>query len=306
VELDYLQLFVKSSAGRGPLFIFSLCFLILGRIAPIIGLSPFFGARILPAPVKLAMAITFTAMILPKLLFVVTVPLTFDLELFLLMLREVFIGSIFGFFLGLPFLIVSSSGVFIDHQRGAASLMTNDPTIQNQSSPIGTLYNMVLIVVFWMVDGPFFVISAVFTSYDLLPPDQWIFPSFLLSNSLFHERLMHVLYIFASLSLQLCMPAFLAMLMTDMFLGIINRLAPQVQITFLGMGLKSWFAILMVCLGFFPFVSQLKRQVASWLREFQEIVVEVGSPRGGGLPGRPEETEAVFSLPSKKICISFR
>jgi type III secretory pathway component EscT len=279
VELDYLQLFLKHSS-QGNLSVLSLCFLIVGRVGPIIGLSPFFGARILPAPVKFGLALTFIAMLLPKLLLTVTTPLSFNLDLVCLMFREVLIGSIFGFFLGLPFLIVSSAGVFIDHQRGAASLMTNDPTIQNQSSPIGTLFNMLLIVIFWALNGPFYVLDSLFLSYDLLPPDKWIFPSFLLENSLLHDRLMHVLYIFATLSLQLCMPAFLALLMTDTFLGIINRLAPQVQITFLGMGLKSWFAILIVCLGFIPFVSQLSKQVENWLLEFHEIVQETCYQQG--------------------------
>ena len=194
--------------------------------------------------------------------------------------------------------------MFIDHQRGAASLMTNDPTIQNQSSPIGTLYNMLLIVIFWSVGGPFYVIDVLFDSYDLMPPDKWAFPAFLLQNSQFHERLIHILYIFATLSLQLCMPAFLAMLMTDTFLGIINRLAPQVQITFLGMGIKSWFAILMVCIGFMPFVGQLKKQITSWLREFKEIVVEIGAQEGA-LPGRVAELEKIQSKLSRKISIIY-
>jgi type III secretion protein T len=286
VELDYLQLFLKhSTGGHGNLSALSLCLLLVGRIGPIIGLSPFFGARILPTPVKFGLALSFIAILLPKLVITVTTPLSFNFNLLCLMMREILIGTIFGFFLGLPFLVVSSAGVFIDHQRGAASLMTNDPTIQNQSSPIGTLYNMMLIVLFWAVNGPFYVLDALFLSYDLLPPDKWTFPAFLLSNSLLHERLIHVLYIFATLSLQLCMPAFLAMLMTDTFLGIINRLAPQVQITFLGMGLKSWFAILVVCLGFSPFVAQLSKQIESWLIEFHQIVQESCLPEGE-LPGR--------------------
>lgn len=286
MELDYLQLFVKYSTGpKGTLSVLSLFFLILGRVGPIIALSPFFGARLLPAPVKLGLAISLIAMVIPKFLVTITTPVTFNMDLLFLMLREILIGSIFGFFLGLPFLIVSTAGVFIDHQRGAASLMTNDPTIQNQSSPIGTLYNLLLITLFWAVNGPFYVLDALFLSYDLVPPDTWAFPSFLLEQGLLHDRLIHVLFIFATLSLQLCMPAFLAMLMTDTFLGIINRLAPQVQITFLGMGLKSWFAILIVCLGFTPFVSQLSKQIESWLIEFREIVQETCSQKGE-LPGR--------------------
>lgn len=275
----------------------SLCFLIIARIGPIIALSPFFGARILPAPVKLAMAGSFIAILLPKLVLTVTEPLNFDANLMCLMLREIVIGVIMGFFIGLPFLIVSASGTFIDHQRGAASLMVNDPTIQNQSSPIGTLYNMLLIVLFWAVGGPFHVIDALFDSYTVFPPDKWTFPAFLLENSVLHERILHVLIIFATISLQLAMPAFLAMLMTDTFLGIINRLAPQVQITFLGMGLKSWFAILVVCLGFMPFVSSLTKQITSWLLEFKEIVQEIGAQQGS-LPGRKTYLPAGATAPA--------
>lgn len=275
MELDYVRLYIEGSAARSsPLSVLSLIILSMGRIGPIIGLSPFFGARILPAPVKIAMGLCFAAIILPKLIFAGETQVTFSTDLVFLMLKEVLIGTIFGFFLGLPFLMVSSAGIFIDHQRGAASLMTNDPTIQNQSSPIGTLYNLVLITVFWTLSGPFFVLDSLFQSYELLPPDQWLPLPFIAEHSLTHERLIHVLFIFATISLQLCMPALLAMLMTDTFLGIINRMAPQVQITFLGMGLKSWFAILIVCLGFVPFVNQLSKQVESWIIEFQAIVQE--------------------------------
>lgn len=288
MELDYLTLFIKASkAWHSPVSVLALCLLAAGRIAPIIALSPFFGARILPNPVKVVMTIVFMTMIIPKLILTIETPPSFNAALFFLMIKEMFLGFLFGFFLGLPFLIVSSAGVFIDHQRGAASLMTNDPTIQNQSSPIGTLYNLLLISIFWAMNGPFYVLDTVFLSYDLIPPGVWVDPIFLAEHSLVHERLIHALFIFTSLSLQLCMPAILSILMTDTFLGIINRLAPQVQITFLGMGLKSWFALLIVCLGLIPFVSQLEKEIKSWLLEFQELVYECKYPEKELRPPQP-------------------
>lgn len=179
-----------------------------------------------------------------------------------------------GFFLGLPFLIVSSSGVLIDHQRGAASLMTNDPTVQNQSSPIGTLYNLVLIVLFFNFDGPFYVIEALLSSYELIPPDKFLSPVFFTTSSLMHERITKTLHIFVEMTLKLAMPGLLVILMTDTFLGIINRLAPQVQITFLGMGLKSWLALLMVAIGWTAFVNEIGIQIVHWLAEFLQLIKE--------------------------------
>ena len=279
MELDYLTLFIKASkAWNSPTSVLSLCLLSSARIAPIIAVTPFFGARILPNPVKVVLTIVFMVMIIPKLMLSITTPPSFNVELFFLMIKEIFLGFFFGFFLGLPFLIVSSAGVFIDHQRGAASLMTNDPTIQNQSSPIGTLYNLLLISIFWAMGGPFYVIDTLFLSYDLIPPASWVDPAFLAYHSLTHERLIHMLFIFTALSLQLAMPALLSILMTDTFLGIINRLAPQVQITFLGMGLKSWFALMIVCFGLIPFVGQVEKELKSWLIEFHKVVLECKYP----------------------------
>ena len=273
--IDYVQLYIKGTEHWGSVqSVLSISFLTVARIAPIISLSPFFGARVLPNPAKMGLLLCFLAIILPKMIFTVTTPLYFNTHLLLLFIRELLIGSIFGFFLSLPFLMVSSTGVYVDHQRGGASLMTNDPTIQNQTSPLGTLYNMTLIVIFWGLGGPFFVIDTLFLSYDLVPPDVWLMPSFLVDHSLLHERILNTLYVFAAVSIQLAMPALLAILMTDTFLGIANRLAPHVQITFLGMGLKSWFALLIVCLGYIPFSNQLGKQIEGWLRDFQEIVYE--------------------------------
>jgi type III secretion protein T len=294
VELDYLALFVKASrAWNSPVSVLALCFLAIGRVAPIIALSPFFGARILPNPVKVCFAIALMIVILPKLIFTISTPPQFDMNLFFLMIKEVFLGFLFGFFISLPFLVVSTAGLFIDHQRGAASLMTNDPTIQNQSSPVGTLYNLILITTFWAMNGPFYVLDTLYLSYDLIPPGTWINPLFLAEHSLIHERLIHALYIFTALSLQLAMPAFLSILMTDTFLGIINRLAPQVQITFLGMGLKSWFALMIVCLGLVPFVSQLEKEIKTWLIEFQTLVYECKYPEEEKRPPPLPELEAL-------------
>lgn len=283
MELDYVQLFLRSSHPEASTFsILALCFLAAGRIAPIIVLTPFFGSRILPNPVKMVITILFICMMLPKLITSMHEPLVFNLDLMILMGRELLIGTIFGFFLGLPFLVVSATGVYIDHQRGAASLMVNDPTIQNQSSPIGTLYNLMLICLFWSINGPFRVLDILSQSYDLLPADTFQTPVFLHERGFVHQTLLHIPYSFASMSLQLAVPSLLVILMTDTFLGIINRLAPQVQISFLGMGLKSWLTLLIVCLGLSPFFDYMTKLLLDWLEEFEYLVqhFNVYTPKG--------------------------
>ncbi len=272
--MDYVDLFMQSEIAKkgSMLSIMALIVLTACRIMPIIGLAPFFGARILPHPTKVVFSLILVIAVMPKILMTATVPLSFDANLILLGMKELFIGLVMGFFLGLPFLIVTSAGVFIDHQRGAASLMVNDPTIQNQSSPIGTVYNMVLIVIFYSIDGPFFVLDSILDSFQIVPPDQYLNPQFFAPHSYLKDKLVKCLQVFAVLALQLAAPSLIAMLMTDTFLGVINRLAPQVQIYFLGIGLKSWLACLMVCIGWFYFCDLLKKESVSWLKDFMEMV----------------------------------
>jgi type III secretion protein SpaR/YscT/HrcT len=271
--MDYVDILVKSNLFKGTqVNTFSLMALIIARIIPVVAIAPFFGARVLPHPVKMALSVCLMAMVLPKILNTMTDPLQFNATLIVLAMKEIFIGTIIGFFLSIPFLILSSSGLLIDHQRGASSLMTNDPTIQNQSSSIGTLYNLILIVLFFNSMGPFYVIDTLLSSYDIVPPDKFISPLFFSEVSPLHIKIVQTLNNFATMMIQFAMPALLVILMTDTFLGIINRMAPQVQITFLGMGLKSWLALFIVCIGWSPFIEQMSRQIVKWIQDFYFLV----------------------------------
>lgn len=68
-----------------------------------------------------------------------------------------------------------------------------------------------------------------------------------------------------TITIRLASPALLTILMTDVFLGIANRLAPQVQITFLGMPLKSLLALTIIFFGWQLFTEELSHEIYYWL-----------------------------------------
>lgn len=270
---SYVGLFISRGFAEGSqLSLFAIFFLFLARMLPIIALSPFFGARILTNPAKVFMAITFFVIFLPTLLRSVSTPLDFNPQLVLLMLKELFIGLIIGFFIGIPYIIVQAAGMLIDHQRGGASLMVNDPTIQNQSSPIGLLFNMTLIFIFYQIDGPFLFLEAIDRSYEIIPPDKFINPALFAGNAVFWEKVISLFNNVMVVVIQIAAPALIAMLMTDLFLGIANRLAPQVQITFLGMPLKSMIGIALICFGWQFIVSEFAKQSYLWLQNASDAM----------------------------------
>ena len=258
---DYVSLYINTAFAQNDFLPFlSLMFLFMGRMLPIIALVPFFGGKVLPRPVKVTLAFSLFAIFLPQLMAETKTPLDFNLQLILYLAKEVFIGLLIGFFLGIPFIIVQSTGILIDHQRGGSSLMINDPTIQNQSSPLGTLFNYVLIYLFFAIDGQFLVLEIISQSYSMIPPDKMLGPSIFAENSQFIDYTTKILGNVMILSTQLGAPALIMILMTDFFLGIANRLAPQVQITFLGMPLKSLLGLTIVFFGWSLFTREIVAQ----------------------------------------------
>lgn len=276
---SYLSMYINSSLGSEyPTIIIPLFFLFLARILPIIALAPFFGGRVLPHPVKMALAISLFAIFLPLLITTTTTPLAFNILSLAYFIKEIFIGYLLGFLISMPFNIVQSAGIIIDHQRGGASLMVNDPTIQNQSSPLGTLFNMVLIVIFFLIDGPFLFINAIVDSYEIVPPDKFINPYFFERTSAFWEMAIQLLNKTMKIAARLASPALIAILMTDVFLGIANRLAPQVQVTFLGLPLKSLLGLTVICLGWKVLTSQMSVESFTWLHYVEEVILMFKSP----------------------------
>lgn len=272
-ENSYIDLFLQSNFAKfEPTASLTLMFLFFARIFPIISLSPFFGARVLPNPVKVAFSFCLFAIFLPKLLVVTLTPIQFNMLSLFLFVKELFIGFCIGLIISLPFQIVNSAGIIIDHQRGGASLMVNDPTLQNQSSPIGTLFNQVLIVLFFLTDAPFLIIELIMTSYEVVPPDRFLSPEFFNMNTEFWKMMFGIFNKVMVLSIQLATPALLIMLMTDLFLGIANRLAPQVQITFLGMALKSLLGLGIVCIGWNLIVGEMSKNIFYWVNTISEML----------------------------------
>lgn len=276
---NYVTMFLNNALlSEDPGSVLILLFLFMARILPIIALTPFLGARVLPHPVKVTFALTLFAIFLPHLLQITTTRLSFNMTSLVYFTKEMFIGFSIGFLMSIPFTIVQCAGMFIDHQRGGASLMVNDPTIQNQSSPLGTLFNFVLIYLFFVIDGPFLFIDAIIQSYDVVPPDKLLSSSFFEKSTNFWKVQMQLMHITTRIATQLAAPALIAILMTDVFLGIANRLATQVQITFLGMPLKSLLALTVLCIGWKAFADQMITESYAWLNTINNMILNFKPP----------------------------
>ncbi len=267
---DYLS-YVLSFPQMPPESLLALLFLGLMRIAPIVTLVPFLGAK-LPGGVKMGLAIALVAIMLPHLITSSTHALSFDMRYVGSLLKELFIGIILAFFGALPFYIVESSGNLIDFQRGSSSLQVTEPTTQTQTSSIGMFYNYIMILVFFEVGGPFLFLDSVLQSYTIVPATSFIDPSLFNSTQPIWGIVAGLLTKVTAISIQLAAPSLVAILMAEMFLGIANRLAPQVQIAFLGMSLKSFLGLALLFAGWFFILKQMGNQSLLWIKDINTLI----------------------------------
>jgi type III secretion protein T len=268
---NFLSLFLEF-AHLSPQTILSAFFLTLARLIPIMALAPFFGAKTLPVSIRMMFAISLCAILLPQNIFALHAEIPMDSTYVLFLLKELFIGFILGYLVAMPFYIAQSSGSLIDHIRGSASLQVTDPTTSTQTGPVGIFYNYVLIAVFFAVGGPFLFINAISMSFDLIPINQLLNSQFFSMKIPFWPLIVGLLNHILAISIQLGAPSIIGILMAEMFLGIANRMAPQVQIVFLGIPLKSWVGLALLAAAWYFILNQLGKESLVWIQEIENTI----------------------------------
>lgn len=266
--LDYLSTLPNMTLWG----VVSLFLLILMRFAPILAMAPFLGAKLAPGVARMGLAVFLSIIFLPYLIVNVKEPITFNNAFILYSLKELLIGFILGFFIAVPFYIVQTSGIIVDYLRGASIMQSQDPSLQTQASPIGIFYNYILIVIFFQISGPFLFFDAMVKSYEVVPPAEFINPLFLSVKSTFWKTSMDIINQIVAIAIQLSAPCIVAILMAEMFLGIANRLAPQVQIAFLGMSIKSLLGLALLWAAWFFILKQFTKQTYDWLSLINKII----------------------------------
>ncbi len=267
----YLNIFIAEHE-----YFYSFLFLTLARVLPIITMAPFFGAKLMPGPARVGFAICLFAILLP-LIVSKTNPIPWSPIVIVYGLKEMAIGFLLGFLVTVPFYIVQMAGIVIDNQRGSSSLLGQDATTASQVSSIGILYNYLMIVIFFSINGPFIFLDALVKSYRVLPQDVFLSNDFFLNgSSQFWIAIMGLAGQTFTISSQLAAPALLTILMTDAFLGVINRLAPQVQISFLGQGLKAFLGDFAIWLAWFFLLEKMGTMGLKWLVTLSDIVTQLG------------------------------
>ncbi len=259
-----------------PMTVLSIFFLTLCRIVPIVTLAPFLGSKNVPATLRMMFSVSLVAIFLPQNLLLAQKEILFNVAYIGYFLKEALIGFILGFLASVPFLIAQMAGSLVDFQRGASSLQVTDPTTQTQTGPLGFLCNWVLIALFYSLDGPFLYLNGVADSYRLIPVGSALNTSLFTLQTTFWTDIVGMASMMMRIATQLSAPALIGILLTDLFLGIANRLAPQVQIVFLGIALKSWVGLALMTAAWGLMLQVMSKEAMNWFQALNWLTHQIG------------------------------
>lgn len=166
--------------------------------------------------------------------------------------KEALIGFLLGFFAAIPFWVAENVGNFIDNQRGATMGEVYSPLNGSQVSTTGIFFTQIVSTVFFVGGAIFLFLGALYKSYD-------IWPVFSEGVSFVSDAPMTILATVDDMvrtTVVISAPAIIVMFLATIGLGLVNRTAPQLNVFFLSMPVKSALGIALLIV-YLPFIMDM-------------------------------------------------
>lgn len=207
--------------------------LVLARVSAIFLIAPFLGSRNVPTTIRVALSVAVTFVLFPMLLErgVVSLPDTL-LAYCLVIFTELLIGWIIGFTASLTFSAIHMAGQILDMQVGFGVVNVLDPTTGQQVPIIGSFKYNLAIIIFLVTNGHHLLLTGLFESFRLVP-----ILGAVLTPSITEIMVDLVSGIFV-IAMKISVPVLVAIILTDVALGVLARTMPQMNIFIVGIPAK--------------------------------------------------------------------
>lgn len=224
--------------------------LVVMRISGAIGFNPVFSRSNYPSRARAALVFC-----LSLLIYLQTGDLTYQpaslLEFGVMLLKELMVGFALGFVVELAFLVVRFATAVIDHSMGLSMAQVYDPQTQSQVTVTTNIYNAFLTLLFFATDGHVWLIRLFCQSAEIIP-----FGVVNIRLELY-QQIVQMFIDSIVMGLQLAFPIMAMELVTEMAIGILMRMIPQINIFVVNFQLKIAVGLLMLVYLFSPMSDKL-------------------------------------------------
>ena len=239
---------------------FELYVLVFARVFSILATVPFFGTTQIPAQMKIGLSYFLVLILFPLIPLPHSVP--GGLFYFLLVGKEVVLGLIIGYVSTILFFAVQLGWDIVDLQMGFGIVNVINPVSNIQVSLMSEFQYLMAVLLFVVMNGHYYLLLALSESFRILPLGQMHMNvhAFNTVNG-FLSRMFVV-------AVELSLPSMAALLVTNIALGYLSRMVPQMNVFFIGFALTLF-------IGFIVIYITFSGAVFAYDRMFHEMIQEV-------------------------------
>lgn len=222
----------------------------LSRILALVATAPLLGNPSVPVRIKLGLAVMITVLVMP--LVEKSLPQIDPASGvgFAILLQQILIGIAMGLVMRIVFVAVEMAGELIGLQMGLGFAVFFDPQNSGQIDIVGRFLGVIASLAFLAIDGHLIMIALISQSFSTLPIGLEG-----MTNATFTTLANWGSEIFKS-GLQLSLPVLTALLITNLALGVLTRVAPQLNIFAVGFPLTLSIGLLVMALSM-PFYAPI-------------------------------------------------
>ncbi|MEG0307341.1 MAG: fused FliR family export protein/FlhB family type III secretion system protein [Clostridium sp.] len=158
--------------------------------------------------------------------------------LIILMGKEVIIGLALGYIINLMFSVIQMAGQMMDFSMGFSMMSLFDPVAGETISIMGRLMYWTCLAVFMLVDGHLIIIECLIDSFRAVPVGTVIFTT---DHATY---IIHVIFEFFTIGFKVALPIIVIILITEIALGLVSRVMPQLNAMILGMPIKIFVGLM--------------------------------------------------------------
>lgn len=208
---------------------------VLARISAMVAIAPVFGAREIPAQIKVGLSLLISLALLPiaqPTLAPAGVPQTFY-ALVAPIAGQVAIGLILGFVVSLILTAVQMAGAVLDLQIGFSLAQTLNPALGQMVTPISQFQYLYALLLFLLANGHYLLLTALARSFALIPITK-----IALGSEPFLRFISDITLATLVSAIKIAAPAAGILVVIDLSFAFLSRAVPQMNVFFVGMPIK--------------------------------------------------------------------
>lgn len=244
--------------------------LIVVRLSAFFFAAPITSAPQIPRKLKVGIALFVSFVVYNSIK--VDMPAYVDVISFaIIIMQEAITGLVLGYITAACLYIVNYSGRLIDMEIGLSMANMMDPSTRLQTSITGSFYTQMVTIMLLISNMHYYLIRAIIDSFKYIPLGGAVFKAGL------YEIFTSFIVDFFIIGFRIVLPIFATMLIVNVVLGVLARIAPQMNMFVVGMQLKvlGGLVILSIIVSTLPMIADF---LFDEMKKYSDLIMRAITP----------------------------